>query len=212
MSLSIFPITLMSSITGGPGFSTDIIVGANGREVRNANWQDPLWKWDLSATVKTKTDAINLHRMFLTHRGRETAFLIQDPYDYKISDDGTTFQSIGTGNGSRTQFQIFKRYTDSAGNTIDRNIYRPDISGLVVKKNGVVVERPADFNVSDTTGVITFTSPPANGHAIAITLQKFYVLARFGIDEFPTQILMWNTNTDYTQLQLPAIPVVEVRE
>lgn len=216
MAIATFPHTLIGGLSGGPQFSTDITVGASGNEVRNANWQDAKWMWDAGGRTMSRADAYTLYTFFLTQYGRETAFLIQDGFDYKISQDGTTFQNIGTGDGSDATWQIYKTYTDAAGNTYNRNIYRPSATttDLVVKVAGTTKTNPTHYSYSATTGIITFTGGniPTAGQAITITLAKFYVLARFDIDHFPVDMSMWDTSNDYSVQEIPSIPIVEVRE
>jgi uncharacterized protein (TIGR02217 family) len=215
MAIATFPHTLIGSLTGGPRFSTDITIGASGNEVRNANWQDALWRWDAGGRKMSRADAFTLYTFFLTHHGRETSFLIQDGFDYKIPQTGSTFQSIGTGDGSDATWQIYKRYTDSSSNTYDRNIYRPAADpSLAVKVAGVLKTVTTHYTYSSTTGIITFTGGniPTGGQDISITLGTFYTLARFDIDEFPIDMSMWNTSDDYSLHDVPSIPIVEVRE
>jgi len=217
MSIAIFPLS-MSEMSGGPRFQTDITVGGNGREVRNAVWQDPLWTWNAAYAVKTRADAYTLYTHFLNCYGRETTFLMYDPFDYRISQDGSTFQTIGTGDGSDLTFQITKTYTDDYSNTFTRNIYRPSAttSDLVVKVNGTTKTHTTHYTYSTTTGVITFTggNAPPNGHAVTITLQKFYTLVRFDIDELPMKSLLAYvaSGADYSLHEVPDIPLIEVRE
>lgn len=210
-----FPLT-MAQLAGGPMFNTDVTVGKSGTESRNANWQDGLWKFNAGYSVKTRADVHTLNTFFLNRRGREKAFLLQSYEDYKIPHSGSTAQSIGTGDGSTSTFQIYKRYTDSGSNNYDRIITRPSAttSDLVVIKNGVTQTHTTHYTYSTTTGIITFVTPPTNGHAITITLAKFYVPVRFDIDELPIEMLMHyvSSGADVSHHQPPSIPMIEVRD
>ncbi len=209
-----FPLEL-SKLTSNPTFNTDVIVGANGREVRNANWQDGLWKFNAALGIKNRADAYLLYTFFLNCRGRETSFLLTDKNDFAIPQSGSTAQNIGTGDGSTTTFQITKKYVDSIGTTYTRNITRPSAttSDLVVYKNGVLQTHTTHYTYSTTTGIITFVSAPTAGHAITITLAKFYVPCRFESDELPLDmILYWLDNgSPYSQSEMPEIGLVEER-
>ena len=212
----IFPLT-MSQLTGKPEFKTDITTGQSGQESRNALWQDAKWNYNAAYTIRSRDDAYTLYKFFLGCYGKETPFLIQDVFDYKISQDGTTFQKIGTGDGSTLTFQIVKTYTEQ-GITYSRTILRPSTTAgdLVVKVDGVTKTNPTHYGYSTTTGVITFTggNAPANGKDVTITLQKFWVPVRFEMDEFPIDsVLYWlNNGADYSQHSLPQIPMVGVRD
>ena len=203
-------------MTSAPSFSTDITVGKNGQEVRNANWEDAKWEFNAKYLIRSRDDAYTLYKFFLNCYGRETAFLVQDAFDYKIPQTGATFQSIGTGNGVATTFQIKKTYVDDFSNTYSRNIYRPSAttSDLAVKVNNVLKTYTTHYTYSATTGIITFLTAPPNGHDVSITLARFNVFARFDIDKFPIDTILWviNSGVDYSLEQLPDIPIIEVRE
>lgn len=211
-----FPLEL-SGLVSNPSFNTDVIVGANGREVRNANWQDGLWKFNAALGIKSRADAYLLYTFFLNVRGRETSFLLTDKNDFAIPQSGSTAQNIGTGDGSTLTFQITKKYVDSIGTTYTRDITRPSTttSDLAVYVNGTLKTHTTHYTYSTTTGIITFTggNAPPNGHAVTITLAKFYVPVRFDIDELPLDmILYWvDSGTPYSQSEMPEIPLVEER-
>lgn len=198
-------------------FSTDITVGKNHHESRNANWQDALWKYNAAYAVKTRADIEVLRAFFLGCRGREIAFNLQAGDDYRIAyDPDEAPQSIGTGDGSDTTWQIYKRYTDPGGYTYDRIITRPSATtaDLLVYINGTLKTHTTHYTYSTTTGIITFTSPPTNGHAITIELRKFYVPVRFDTDELDIDMLTWwvtNADVDVSLHQIPMIPMIEVR-
>lgn len=212
-----FPLS-MSGLSGGAMFKTDITTGGSGYESRNRAWQDALWRYNAAYTVKTRADVATLNAFFLACGGREIAFNVQAGDDYAIPHSGSTFQSIGTGDGSDATWQIYKRYTDSGGYTYDRIITRPSATtaDLAVKVNGTLKTHTTHYTYSTTTGIITFTGGniPANGHDISITLAKFYVPMRFDTDFIDTDMLNWwvDGGADYSIHQIPDIPLVEVRD
>lgn len=199
-------------------FKTDITVGSNGQEARNANWQDALWKYNAAYSIKSRDDVATLQAFFLACYGREHAFNVQAGDDYKIPHSGSTPQSIGTGDGSDATWQIYKRYTDSGGYTYDRIITRPSAttSDLAVYVAASLKTHTTHYTYSTTTGIITFTGGniPTGGQAITITLAKFYVPMRFDIDELDIDMLNWwvDSGTDYSLAQIPQIPLIEVRD
>lgn len=213
----VFPLdgNLLSS---GVRYSTDVIIGANGQEVRNSNWQDPLHVFNAAFAVTSRADAHTLKSWFHTCRGREIGFLLQAGDDFAIPQTGTTPQNIGTGDGSETEFQIYKRYSDGNGNNYDRPITRPSSTGtdISVYVSGGGQTQTTHYTWSSTTGIITFVSPPANGAPITVYLKKFYVPVRFDIDELDIDMLMWWAtaveNGDYSLHQPPNIPMIEIRE
>lgn len=202
----------MGSLTGGPSFNTDITVGKSGNEVRNANWQDALWRFNAAYAVKSRDDVATLNAFFLACRGREIAFNLQDGADYKIPHSGSTPQTISS--VTSTTYQISKLYTDSGSYTYSRTITRPSAttSDLAVYDNGVLKTHTTHYTYSTTTGIISFTYTPTT--PVTITLAKFYVPVRFDVDALDIEALMWwvNSGTDYSLHQIPDIPLIEVRD
>lgn len=209
-----FPISL-SKLQKQITYSTDITVGKSGHEVRNANWQDPLYEYNAASGIKSRADVATLAAFFQTVRGRETAFLLQDLDDYQIPHSGSTPQSIGTGNGVTTTFQIYKRYTNALGNAYDRIITKPSAttSHLAVYVNGVLKTHTTHYTYSTSTGIITFVTAPPNTHVVTITLSLFYVPVRFMSDKLPIDMLtMWVDSGTPTGLsELPDVGMIEVR-
>ena len=197
-------------------YQTDIIVGRNGQEVRNAVWQDPLYSYNAAFAVKSREDVATLQTFFHSVKGREIAFYLKDAQDYAIPQSGEVPQTIGTGTGAATTFQIYKNYTDSLSNTYQRTIRRlpSDTSKVDVWVNEVAKSNPGDYTYSTTTGIITFGAAPSNGHTITVVVEEFYVPVRFDIDQLDVDLLMFwvNSGTPYSLGQIPEIPMVEVRE
>ncbi len=210
-----YPIAL-SKLQKSIRYSTDITVGKNGAEVRNANWQDPLYRFNAASGIKTRADVATLEAFFHLTRGREVGFLLQDLTDYAIPQSGSTPQSIGTGDGSTTTFQISKTYTDALSNTYSRTITRPSAttSDLAVYVDGVLKTYTTHYTYSSTTGIITFVTAPASTKVVSITLSKFYVPVRFDIDELPIDLLCYwvDSGTPYSLADLPDVPMSEIRE
>jgi uncharacterized protein (TIGR02217 family) len=209
---TVYPIGL-SSLQKSIVYSTDITIGRSGHEVRNANWQDPLHKFNAASGIKTRADVATLEAFFHTCRGRETGFLLQDLSDYQIPSSGNTPQLLP---GSGNTRQIVKRYTDALNNTLDRVITRPssNTTHLKVYNNGSLLTHGSQYTYSATTGVITFTFTPST---VTITLDKFYVPVRFDTDELPIDLLcMWvdleNNGEPYSLGEMPSVPIVEIRE
>jgi hypothetical protein len=126
--------------------------------------------------------------------GRTCSFLAWDPSDLYAAD-----QSLGTGDGSTTVFQIQRVKTDGVHN-VSWPLLHPvpaypsatpippqhvGASGTgatsvsnTVKVDGVLKTEGTDYSVSATTGVITFGSAPAAGKAVTWS-GWFYITVRF---------------------------------
>lgn len=207
-NLTVFPLTV-SSWGASPSYATDIIVGANGQEVRNANWQDPLYSYNAGFLVKTYADIAAIQTFFHAMKGREQSFLVKDYADYKV-DSYTQFAE--TPDGTRTQFQLIKNYTESVTGTYTRNITKPKIHTVVIKDNGTTVSN-ANYTVSLSTGIVTFSTAPLTGHTITF-ICEFYVPCRFDVDTLPVEMMTYwvNEGVDKSNVNVPVIPLIEVRE
>lgn len=208
---TVYPIDL-SKLQRSIRYNTDITVGKSGREVRNANWQDPLYVYNAASGIRSRTDLATLEAFFHTVKGRETGFLLQDLSDYTIPQTGSTPQTITA--VTSTTYQIYKRYTNALGTTYDRTITRPSAttSDLVVYDNGVLKTHTTHYTYSTTTGLITFTYTPTG--PVTITLAKYYVPVRFDTDELQTDLLMHylSSGTPTSLTDIPNVPIIEVRE
>lgn len=205
INLTVFPLEV-SKFGSSPMYSTSIFAGGNGQEVRNANWQDPLRTYNAGFSVKTKADIETLNTFFHLCRGREKAFLIKDYQDFSF--DYTTFAE--TPNGSRTTFQLIKKYTESVLGTYTRTIKYPKAGTISARVNGTA----ATITTSLSTGIVTFATAPAGGTTVDAKCE-FYVPVRFDTDSLPTEMLMYwldAQNTEHSLVEVPNIPIIEVRE
>jgi uncharacterized protein (TIGR02217 family) len=105
-------------------------------------------------------------------KGAFDTFLLDDP-----DDDSVTLQPIGTGDGITTIFQLL-RQTITGGGFIE-NIIAPNVV-TAIYDNAVLVS-PVNYSVNFTTGIVTFTTAPAAGHALTATF-TFYFRVRFSTD------------------------------
>lgn len=193
-----------------PMYNTDITVGKAGYEVRNANWQDPLYKFNAAFAIKSYADINTLVSFFHAVKGREQSFLVKDYSDYEVART-----TIGTGDGSDTTFQLVKVYINAVAGNYTRTITKPKaiegVGGVRVWVNNVELSTSA-FSFSSTTGIITIPSPPSVGHAVEASCDEFYVPVRFDTDELPIELLnWWVSSDDYANVQIPDIPLIEVR-
>lgn len=199
-------------------YNTQITVGASGYEYRNANWQDPLHRFNAGFNIKTKAQVRTLIDFFHTVKGRETAFLVKDYLDFSV-DSWTTVAETVT--GASQEFQLFQTYTNALGTTETRQINKVDGSTVELRYNGVD-EKTYDatppptaeshFSVDDTTGIITY-DPPGTA-SVEFKVGEYYVPARFDIDVLDVELLLYYVNangSEQTNVQPPDIPLVEVR-
>lgn len=193
------PIDVERGVRGGPQFSTIVNRTDGGSLVTNQNWSYPLYRGQVGYGIQSKTNLRDVISFFYARRGRLRGFLFRDWSDYEFDND-----LIGTGDGSDTTFQAVRVYDDDVL-PFTRIITRPvDDANMVVSVNGVDLAASA-WSVT-TGGIITFTSPPANGHAIRIVSGNFDVPCHFAMDTLDVEMEIWNAGS------IPNIPIEEVRE
>lgn len=191
-----FPADIAYGSSGGPEYATDIVASQSGYEQRNVNWEQARARYNVAHGVKTKAQLDALIAFFRARKGRAHGFRFKDWTDYQA-----TAESLGTGDGVTTQFQLMKRYVSGAVTEL-RTITKP-VSGTVqIYKNAVL--QSSGVSVNTTTGVVTFTAAPAIGQAITATYQ-FDVPVRFDTDKLSASLDAYGIHSWLD------IPLVEVR-
>ena len=197
-----FPLDVALGARGGPERKTDVVTLAGGGEQRNGRWQHSRRRYNAGYGVKSRADMATVLAFFEERRGRLHGFLWRDGLDF--SSGGTTptalDQPIGTGNASKTTFQLTKRY----GASFDpyfRPITRPVSGSVKVAVAGV--ELMSGWTVDLATGVVGFTLPPANGAAVTAGF-LFDVPVRFDTDWLDVEL------TSFDGAEAPSIPLVEI--
>lgn len=170
----IFPDYLGFGSVGGPGYSTEVITVASGRESRNQKWLYERHRYDISMTARQQSERDAINAFFRRARGRAIGFRFRDHAEYKASN-----VRFGTGTGAQTAFQLRIPYVVGA-TTEYREIYKPR-AGAVVKVNGVVTS----VTLNTATGMVTFSAAPAAA-AVLTWVGEFDVPVRFEQD-----ILRW---------------------
>lgn len=191
-----FPTDISYGSSGGPEYSTDVVITQSGYEQRNANWSQARASYNVAHGVKTQAQLDALIAFFRARKGRADGFRFKDWTDYKV-----TAQNIGTGNGIATLFQLVKTYVNGSV-TETRTISKP-VSGTVnIYKNSVL--QTSGYTLNTTTGQVTFSVAPAN--AVAITADfEFDVPARFDTDRLSA------TLDSYGVRSWRDIPIIEIR-
>lgn len=192
-----FPLDVSLGARGGPERATDIVTLSSGREERNSRWLHSRRRYNAAYGIKSRAGMQSVLAFFEERRGRFHSFLWRDGLDH--SSDGR--QEIGTGDGVAVQFQLVKRY----GLTFDpylRPITKPVAASVAMFVDDVA---NVDFTVDDTSGVVTFDAAPAEGAVIAASFE-FDTHVRFDTDRLEVQL------SQFDAAEIPAIPVIEVRE
>ena len=172
---------------GGPNFSTRVITMANGRERRNADWDQPQHKFILPYGNISETAYRAMLQMFLNVRGRNEPFLYRNRLNYiaqnqlvAVAEAGQTEFQLATTNlidGASYQMQVFALY---APDDVDGGLAVP--VDPVIEVDGIETPVVVDHD----RGTIT-TSPMAGGEVLTWSGQ-FSHWVRFGSDQLAMSI------------------------
>ena len=200
-----FPDNISRGARGGPERRTQIVELASGDEERNASWANSRRRYDVAYGIRRADDLAAVVAFFEARNGRLHGFRYKDWSDYKSALPSqaitATDQQIGTGTGSLQSFQLAKRYASGAQTWV-RAITKP-VAGTIRVALGMV-EQMSGWTVDTTTGVVTFTTAPANGVIIRVGFE-FDVPVRFDSDTLDVTL-------DFERLgSITAIPLLEIR-
>lgn len=191
-----FPTDISYGSSGGPEFSTDIVITHSGYEQRNINWANARGRYNVAHGVKTNSQLKDLISFFRARVGKAYGFRFKDWTDYSASGE-----FIGTGNGVKTQFQLQRNYT-SGNESVARSIKKPVNGTIKIYLNDV--QQNSGWSADVTTGVVTFTSPVAN--SVVVTADyEFDVPVRFDTDRLSARL------DDYGLNSWNDIPLIEIK-
>lgn len=179
MSSAVFPTLpgLAWGVIKRPTFSTKIQRSVSGYEARVSRMLYPLYEFSLSYEfLRGEAAAGELQTLmgfFMARQGSFDSFLYIDPDDHAVTD-----QNFGTGDATTTTFQLSRTFGSGGFNLTEpvHNIYGTP----VIKVNGVTKTSGTDYSIS-STGMVTFTSAPANTYAVTWS-GSFYYRCRFSND------------------------------
>ena len=200
-----FPTAIAFHSSGGPERKTEIVTLGSGFEERNAVWANSRRHYDVGYGVKTLDDLHAVIAFFEARLGRLTGFRFKDFADFKSCAPNAAVtpldQTIGIGDGTTTQFPLIRTYTSGPSNWV-RTIHKSVAGTVRVAVAGV--EQTSGITIDDTTGLIGFDSPPANGAAITAGFE-FDTPVRFDTDSLAINL------SNFAAGEIPSIPLVEIR-
>lgn len=139
----------------------------DGYEQRSADGiRSILQKWSVKLSARTSADKEQIVQFFRAHGGVTT-------FEFLVPDSAWTVtgENFGTGNGTRTQFQLRRLVLNLAGASSMDGAYRlcsDFTSGPTIYVAGVAKVAGTDYSLS-SSGLVTFTAAPANGAALTFT-------------------------------------------
>ena len=190
-----FPTDISYGSTGGPGFSTDVVVTGAGFEQRNVNWSQARCEFNAKSGIKTQAQYDTVLAFFRARFGRGYGFRFKDWSDFK--GEG---QYLGAGDGETDTFQLKKYYSSGIFAHI-RTINKVVAGTLKIYFD--FVEQPTGWTVDNNTGLVTFTSPPAADSVITADFE-FDVPVRFDVDKLPASF------ASFQQYEY-SLPIIEIR-
>jgi uncharacterized protein (TIGR02217 family) len=169
-----------------PTWSTTVIKSKSGRRFGKQNWSYPTWVFSLTyaslAQKPTRMDLDRIWEFFNAHAGQLSPWYFYDPTDNEVEG-----QTLGTGDGVTTEFEIIRSF---------RGMWSEPIFALngvpTVTVNGVPV---TTFSIP-SPGVLKFNSAPGNGAVVAWS-GSFLFRCVFTQDAFTAQqlnSLLWSND------------------
>lgn len=204
-----FPVDISYGSSGGPGYSTDVVIMSSGHETRNINWTQARHSYNAAFGIRDQFYLNELVEFFHACKGKAYGFRYKDWSDYNSLDKYATAASsissidqlLGTANAIQTEFQIIKNYT--YGFITTRIINKPVVGTLLVAVDGVLQTEITDYTVNTTTGVITFLVAPAD--TLDVTAgYEFDVPCRFDTDTLSINLEMYQHGSI-------DVPILELR-
>ena len=194
-----------------PRWATEIVSVDSGSERVNQRWSTPLYSFNLPDAVRYHETYEAIKDHWLVMKGPTHTWPFRDPLDFAsvqlelcntVPVLSGTDQTLGTGNGLTTEFQLIKTYTRGSATHV-RTIYHPIVSTVTVAIDSV--DQVSGYSVDRDTGVITFDTPPAPGEVISAGY-LFDVEVRFASDDAFEGIVQ-----NYTVSGFASIELMEVR-
>jgi uncharacterized protein (TIGR02217 family) len=180
-------------------YSTTILVNSQGQEQRNANWCQPLGKYQIGSKSLDRTELDTLIQFHKDRRGAYEAFRFRDWVDYQAIN-----QFLGLGTGTRTVFQLVKTYSIGPY-SIQRPIHKPLLNATIYLNGNNV----ANWELDTATGILTFDFPPVLGDIITADFE-FDIPVRFEVDEINNRFEAYQ-DEDTAIFRLESLALTEVR-
>lgn len=202
-----FPECISYGSSGGPGYSTSVIVLASGYERRNANWEDSRHQYDVAYGIKDQDNLQDVISYFHVAQGRAHGFRYKDWLDFTTGATGDETptaldQLFGPPDGILNVFQLVKTYVQGSSGKI-REIRKPISGTVLVAVNSVTQTETTDYSIDYTTGEVTFVVTPLVTDVLSWG-GEFDVPVRFDTDQLSTQL-------EEIQLGSQQIPLIEIR-
>ena len=200
---TLFPVDISLNSEGGPTRKTDIVSLVSGHEERNSPWAGSRRSFNAGYGVKSLSDIEDVIAFFEARHGRLFGFRFRDPFDHKsckvVETIGREDQIIGTGDGTKQNFQLSKAY-ENGGAVYMRPISKPVAGTVLLAVDGT---EETDFTLNDATGEVTFDVAPLPGVTVTAGF-VFDTPVRFDSDSLRVNLAAFKAG------DIPSIPLIEV--
>jgi uncharacterized protein (TIGR02217 family) len=205
----LFPLDIALKSAGGPERKTEIVAFGSGREQRNARWAHWRRRYDAGYGVKTFDALQQVVAFFEERRGQLYGFRRRDRLDNSSADGSAGVtpldQTLGTGDGVQTQFQLVKTYGSTYA-PYARPIAKPVPGSVRVAVAGVEAVTGTQFTCDTATGLVTFLPGHIPALSAAVTAGfMFDVPVRFDTDYLEVDLSAFSAGA------IPKIPLVEIK-
>ena len=192
--------------TGGVERRTEIVTLGSGFERRSTPWAQGRRRYLIGANLRSLDDMAALTGFFEARRGRLYGFRFRDFADCKSCAPGAAVgpldQALGEGDGTRTAYQLVKRYGDGE-DRLERRIAKPVEGTVRIAVDGEELE-PGAFVVDAAKGLATLDAPPGVG-AVVTAGFEFDTPVRFDGDRIEVTLESFDAG------RMAAVPLIEVR-
>lgn len=172
-----FPAALAYGATGGPQYSTTVVLQGDGQERRNRGWAQARCRYDVGSTHRTREEITTLLDFF-----RAVAVGRQNGFRFRDFTDSTFDNQVGMGDGVTTTFQLVKRYAHGIWQT-ERILHKPVVGTLFLWLDSAAV---VVYDIDWTTGLVTLPVAPPAG-AVLEAQGTFDVPVRFNMETLPVR-------------------------
>jgi len=212
-----FPVEIGQGSRAGAGFKTRVTKLDSGGEGRVGFWSAAHHQFDVSYGIRSLEDLSEVKTFYMARQGALHTFRFRDPTDWTSNSTNPTHTAAPgtrdqqcvppTGDGTRTSFQLAKRYVSGAVTHV-RTIVLPVSGSIDIWINGVLKTEGADYTIDYSTGEVVTSVAVTAGHAVEWS-GEFDVKCRFG--ESADEILGARVD-GYDLGNIPSIDVIEVDE
>lgn len=174
------------SWSGGPEFNTSVVQLRNGRERRNAEWAQPIYRFTLPFNNILQGTYAGILNHFLSCHGQLHCFLYRNPLD-----DIATNEAFGIGDGTTVAFQL-RKVSTTDGVSMQRDVtalFTPGVNGAAADATPTVTVdgTPTAVTVDYERGIVVFSVAPSPG-AVLRWSGRFAHWVRYAQDWLPFSI------------------------